>query len=143
MLIQSRDSPLQFRLLLTIASAVVVRQKLRGGGKSRGGDASGSYFSIEMGEADLEAGVVNGKQACLCVRARERRCFVCRGLLRTQGCVCKVSCVELGGGYCWDNVAWWGGGRVAGRRRLLRGGAGGDGWKAERREAEQEVTVCV
>eukprot|EP00802_Teleaulax_amphioxeia_P001911 Tamp_01913.p1 GENE.Tamp_01913~~Tamp_01913.p1 ORF type:complete len:955 (+),score=284.97 Tamp_01913:1710-4574(+) len=44
-------------LCLLVLGAFVVRQKLKGS-KSRGGDASGSYFSIEMSEADLEAGVV-------------------------------------------------------------------------------------
>ena len=44
-----------------LIGALAVRRKLSGNGgpKQRGGDASGSYFSIEMGEADLEAGVMN------------------------------------------------------------------------------------
>jgi hypothetical protein len=45
-------------LCLLVLGAFVVRQKLKGS-KTRGGDAAGSYFSIEMSEGDLEAGVVN------------------------------------------------------------------------------------
>ena len=45
---------------LLCISVLMVRRKCKGsGGKQRGGDASGSYFSIEMSETDLEAGVVN------------------------------------------------------------------------------------
>jgi len=52
----------------THTGAMVLRQKLKGSGtKQHGGDASGSYFSIEMGEADLEAGVVNGVYIYLCM----------------------------------------------------------------------------
>ena len=38
----------------------VVRRKLQSFGSKAPGDASGAYFSIEMSERDLEAGVVNG-----------------------------------------------------------------------------------
>lgn len=45
---------------LLCISVLMVRRKCKGSGvKQRGGDASGSYFSIEMSETDLEAGVVN------------------------------------------------------------------------------------